>query len=92
MNGYPSMTINQKKYYFACKYMALTEIFDRKLTDLRSPYDPTEAFVLNPTARTASALYSQSIISVSYQNQFNCLYKYYGSADDVSGGSVGRKC
>ena len=52
----------KKNYYFACKYMALTELYDRKLTDLRSPADPTEAFVLDPTARTASALYSQRLL------------------------------
>jgi hypothetical protein len=40
--------VNEKEYtwYKLCVfYHAITEIYDRELTDLRSPYDPTEAFV-----------------------------------------------
>lgn len=33
-------------YMAACEYMAKTEMFNRTITDLRSQYDPTEAFVL----------------------------------------------
>lgn len=39
---------NEKDYiwYKLCVfYYAQTELFDRGLTDLRSPYDPTEAFI-----------------------------------------------
>lgn len=32
-------------YKIACKYVALTEMYDRELTDLRDPHDPTEAFI-----------------------------------------------
>lgn len=49
--------INWKSYYqqepiepdiyfkFVCFYQAMTELYDRGLTDERSPYDKTEAFV-----------------------------------------------
>lgn len=31
-------------YRLACLYMGMTEEHDRSLTDIRSSYDPTEAF------------------------------------------------
>lgn len=34
-------------YSLACLYMGITEEYDRSLTDMRSRYDPTEAFLLN---------------------------------------------
>lgn len=42
------MKINEKEYlwYKLCVfYHAKTEIFDRGLTNLRSPYDPTESYI-----------------------------------------------
>lgn len=41
--------MNEKEYlwYKLCVfYHAQTEIFDRGLTDLRSPHDPTEAYIV----------------------------------------------
>lgn len=32
-------------YSLACLYMGMTEEYDRQLTDMRSRYDPTEAFL-----------------------------------------------
>ena len=32
-------------YRLACLYMGMTEEYDRSLTDIRSRYDPTEAFL-----------------------------------------------
>ena len=32
-------------YMATCEYMAKTELFDRSLTNLKSPFDPTEAFI-----------------------------------------------
>lgn len=32
-------------YSLACLYMGMTEEYDRSLTDMRSRYDPTEAFL-----------------------------------------------
>lgn len=40
--------MNEKEYlwYKLCVYYhAKTELYDRTLTDLRSPYDPTEAYI-----------------------------------------------
>ena len=33
------------QYRLACLYMGMTEKYDRSLTDVRSRYDPTEAFL-----------------------------------------------
>ena len=44
--------INEKEYIWyklLCYYYAKTELFDRGLTDLRSPYDITEAYIDEPT-------------------------------------------
>lgn len=35
-----------EKYKKAVEYMARTELYDRTMTDLRSPYDPTEAYIV----------------------------------------------
>ena len=42
------MGVNEENYlwYKLCVYYhAKTELYDRTLTDLRSPYDPTEAYI-----------------------------------------------
>lgn len=42
------MKMDEKEYLWhklCVFYHAKTEIFDRGLTDLRSPYDPTEAYI-----------------------------------------------
>lgn len=41
-------------FKLACYYMAITELFDRTLTDKRSKYDKTEAFICNGTDRSLS--------------------------------------
>ena len=58
MKKYPSMTSKQAVYYFTCAYMAGTEMFDRRLTNLRSPADSTEAFIVEPSAKSVSAQYA----------------------------------
>lgn len=71
--------INWKSYYqqepiepdiylkFVCFYQAMTELYDRGLTDERSPYDKTEAFV-SKKIRGSSELYSQQL--------YNCIREY----------------
>jgi hypothetical protein len=44
------MTIDEI-YLMACEYMAKTEMYDRSLTNCRSPWDKTEAFLDNPRVR-----------------------------------------
>ena len=46
------------EYKAAVWYMAKTELYDRSLTDERSPYDPTEAFVIYPPYKRLSNLYA----------------------------------
>ena len=41
-------------YKLCCYYHAKTELYDRTLTDLRSPYDPTEAYIQDGTERGLS--------------------------------------
>lgn len=59
------MDLDQDNIYFKmhCLYNAKTELYDRTLTDMRSRYDPTEAFIDVP--------------SVSASNQYAILlYEY----------------
>lgn len=43
---YQQEPIEEDIYFkFVCFYMAMTELYDRSLTDDRSPYDKTEAFI-----------------------------------------------
>lgn len=41
-------------FKLACYYMATTELYDRTLTDKRSEYDKTEAFICNSLDRSLS--------------------------------------
>lgn len=45
-------------YELVVTYMALTELYDRSLTNMRSPYDSTEAYVEHPTLRKMSNAYA----------------------------------
>lgn len=47
-------------YKLCVYYHAKTELFDRELTDLRSPYDPTEAYI-DGIARNQSNRYALRI-------------------------------
>ena len=60
-------------YKMACEYMAKTEVYDRTLTDARSPWDKTEAFIdISPRIRHFSRVYAGN------------LRKYY---EELCGGS-----
>ena len=62
------MKINEKEYlwYKLCVfYHAKTEIFDRGLTNLRSQYDPTEAYVDGRT-RNRSIAYARDMRQFVY--------------------------
>lgn len=41
-----------------CFYHAKTELFDRRLTNLRSPHDPTEAYIISNSERSRSSAYA----------------------------------
>lgn len=45
-------------YRLACLYMGMTEKYDRSLTDERSRYDPTEAFIYSNDMRFYSNRYA----------------------------------
>lgn len=47
-------------YKLCCYYHAKTELYDRTLTDLRSPYDPTEAYIQG-RERSLSWTYARKI-------------------------------
>lgn len=69
-------------YKLACYYMGKAELYDRTLTDVKSPYDPTEAFLADSTHRRLSAIYLNKINNVIkkiiiYSNDF------YLDFDDV---------
>lgn len=48
-------------YKCACLYMGKTEIFDRKLTDVRNPYDDTEAWLIS-SERMISSKYCSEVL------------------------------
>ena len=48
-------------YRLACLYMGMTEEHDRSLTDMRSRYDPTEAFLYCNKIRSESNRYAKAI-------------------------------
>lgn len=48
-------------YKLCVYYHAKTELYDRTLTDLRSPYDPTEAYIQGGIERDLSYAYAKKI-------------------------------
>jgi len=55
----PGIESEKSDYYkLACLYMGLTEMYDRSLTDERSRFDNTEAFVGNQHIYHLSQVYS----------------------------------
>ncbi len=54
-------TINSQYYEMACEYMAKTELYDRSLTNCRSPWDKTEAFLDNPRVKKLSNEYAAQL-------------------------------
>lgn len=48
-------------YKLACLYMGMTEEYDRSLTDERSKYDPTEAFLHYNDIRSESNRYAKAV-------------------------------
>ena len=54
------MTIDEY-YFYACEYMAKTELYDRSLTNCRSPWDKTEAFLDNPRVKRLSNEYAAQL-------------------------------
>ena len=61
---------NYEDIYFLlhCLYNAKTELYDRTLTDMRSRYDPTEAFI-DGWNKDSSNWYSKKL----YDNVLNAL-------------------
>ena len=43
-----------KWFELSCYYHYQTEMYDRSLTDMRSPHDPTEAYLCNSNIRSLS--------------------------------------
>lgn len=52
----------QHLWYKLCVYYhAKTELYDRTLTNLRSPYDPTEAYIQGGTERGLSCAHARKL-------------------------------
>lgn len=66
---YQQVPIEPDIYFkFVCFYQAITELFDRGLTDERSPWDKTEAYILTQREKEWSAWYSKKL--------YNCIREY----------------
>lgn len=61
LNAY-SIPFDDVAYKYACLYIGLTELYDRGLTDMRSPHDKTEAFICSSIDRSPSNWYANTII------------------------------
>jgi len=48
-------------YKLLCYYYAKTELYDRTLTNARSKYDDTEAYLTNSTERSLSTQYAKKV-------------------------------
>ena len=48
-------------YMMACEYKAKTELYDRSLTNCRSPWDKTEAFLDSPRIKRISNEYAAQL-------------------------------
>ena len=95
------MTDNEKIYIY---YMAKTELYDRTLTNMRSPYDSTEAFITDKFSRRLSNKYAITLSqklhigrikktinpSLLYMSAIDFLF-YFGSFGAyISGGDSNR--
>lgn len=65
-----------KTYKAACEYMARIELFDRSLTDIRNPHNPTEAFIQGKE-RSAS-----NVIALKVRN--GVIRKYHIKSEDLT--------
>lgn len=54
------MTIDEY-YFYACEYKAKTELYDRELTNCRSPWDKTSAFLDSPRVKRLSNEYAAQL-------------------------------
>jgi len=48
----------QKWFQLQCYYHYKTEMYDRSLTDMRSPYDKSEAYIVNSHNKQLSNIYA----------------------------------
>ena len=69
---------NYEDIYFLlhCLYNAKTELYDRTLTDMRSRYDPTEAFI-EGWNRSRSNWYSKKLYAEAFLKKFDTEWKRY---------------
>ena len=76
-------------FQFHCLYNASTELYDRTLTNMRSPYDPTEAFIYGRYKSLSNAnakrTYDKCINGIEnithksfeYKRWKNCVRQYF---------------
>ena len=63
----PIDNIRDNRYHFyACEYMAKTELFERRITDEREPYDKTSALI-TPDIRELSNFNAKRVKDEIYQ-------------------------
>ena len=70
------MTDNEKIYIY---YMAKTELYDRTLTIMRSPYDSTEAFITDKFSRRLSNKYA-----ITLSQKLHITYKENNSSESIT--------
>lgn len=71
---------NKDIYFYACEYMAKTELYDRTMPHIVSEYDNTESIIIKPFYKSISNEYARRLRD-SYGYLWNDIYKtikYYG--------------
>lgn len=78
--AYSNNNIENICFKLACYYMAITELFDRTLTNERSKYDKTEAFICNFKDRRLSnqhAMYRFKYITKFAENNLKIPHQIF---------------
>ena len=77
------MTDNEKIYIY---YMAKTELYDRTLTNMRSPYDSTEAFITDKFSIRLSNKYAITLsqkLHIGHIKNIGWRLSYFNNASSL---------
>lgn len=65
---------NKDIYFYACEYMAKTELYDRTMPHIVSEYDSTESIIIKPFYKSISNEYARRLRD-SYGYLWDDIYK-----------------
>lgn len=81
LKEYNNKWIKDKQFMLLCYYHYQTEMYDRSLTNLRSPHDATEAYITDFCLRSlsyANARKTKEVIEyIALEEGFRVVNQYY---------------